>query len=70
MISAVHDAEAGVNRGRMLELAHSFLSGDDHLPESEAESDAALEALRDTQVGVEFHQMEAALRRGVPQHNE
>lgn len=65
MIGAVRDAEATVNRTRMAELAHSFFRGDDNLPEKEAESEAALETLRDYQAAVEFHQMETAIRLGM-----
>jgi DNA primase len=65
MIGAVRDAEATVNRTRMVELAEAFFKGDDNLPEREAESEAALETLRDFQAAVEFHQMETAIRLGM-----
>ncbi|MGH2586294.1 MAG: toprim domain-containing protein, partial [Dehalococcoidia bacterium] len=62
--AAMREAETAVDGVRMLELAHGFFHGNGALPESEAESEAALQALHDLQAGVEFHQMEAALRRG------
>jgi DNA primase len=63
--ATMYEVESGVDRARMLELARSFLDGDSALPESEAASDAALEALRDLQIGMELHQMEASIRRGL-----
>jgi DNA primase len=65
-LSAVtlREAEGGVDRAAMLELARAFLAGEDSLPQEGAESEAALQALRDLQAGMELHRLEAALRTG------
>jgi hypothetical protein len=60
----LREVESRVDRDTMLELARSFLAGEGDLSEQGAESEAALQALRDLQAGMELHRLEAALRTG------
>jgi DNA primase len=60
----LREAEGSVDRAAMLELARAFLTGEGSLPADGAESEAALQALRDLQAGMELHRLEAALRTG------
>lgn len=64
LLAAVHEIESGVDRSRMLELARSYLEGANPEQAADAAAEAALDTLRDQEAGKQFHQMEAALRRG------
>ncbi|MGD9890817.1 MAG: DNA primase [Dehalococcoidia bacterium] len=63
-LAAIHETESMIDRTHMLELASSLLSGNSAPHETDAMAEAALDAIRDVEAGVELHRHEAALRRG------
>jgi DNA primase len=63
-LAAIHEAESAVDRAEVLALAHSLLGGAAARESDDALVEAARDALRDVEAGVQLHQYEAALRRG------
>lgn len=64
-LSAIHEAESVVDRVRLLEMMREMLGGAEATSGDDALDEAARDAFRDVEAGVQLHQHEAALRRGV-----
>jgi hypothetical protein len=64
-LAAIHEAESVVDRVRLLEMMRELLGGAEATSGDDALDEAARDALRDVEAGVQLHQHEAALRRGV-----
>jgi DNA primase len=63
--ATLHEGEAAADVAAAVSLARSFLHENGTLPETGAEAEAAVKALQDLELGVRFHQLEQALRKGL-----